>query len=290
MLRELFHIQYQLNRSIGFPGTFETREDLLKADQGSAVRNAIVAELGEAMQAAKPLWAWWRKPGDTLELNTDAVADELVDVMFFLLTYIDQMQNAAYEEARLTGRLPMPLIPEDEGERLEIVSATLDMMELSLYDDQGRTAPDVFVQQLRDDGTPNAEIITTMIRACINGITDPGLDAEAIHQLYMRVLTVWSGLDLTQEDLWLRYHDKAIVNLDRWRAAGIITVADDVYQTLYEDVNEQGSQPMPRAKLDTAKHDELREEASKAGRMIRAMDAASHAEVIHDEHGNPLLN
>jgi hypothetical protein len=290
MLREMFNIQTQLNRSIGFPGTFETREELMAVDENSRVRNAIVAEIGEAMQATKPSWAWWRKAGDDSEMNREKVAGELIDVMFFLLSYVDQMQSAAYEEARIMDLLPMPLIPSDLHERLEIVASTLDMLELGLYDEKGQLTADVFVQQLRSEGISSHEIINTMLRATLHAVTSPSFDGEAFQTTMMRLLCVWFALGMDLDDLWAQYHAKARINLERWKSARILVVNDLAYEALLDDIDDQAALPLPIAKENQDGHARLKIAAEAAHQRI-ANKAIEHSmEVLHDDRGNPLLN
>lgn len=86
-LYELLKIQTELNNH--YP-RFPNKQELL---------TAIIAECGELAQAIKGEWCWWTRNGVPFENHSrDEIADELADILYFLLVGILLTHHSVLED------------------------------------------------------------------------------------------------------------------------------------------------------------------------------------------------
>lgn len=69
-------------------------------------RAAHLAEVGEVLQAAKGLWAWWRKAGQA-PLAPQLVLDEVADVLHFVLLLELQRMRRPWYRGLVGALLPL---------------------------------------------------------------------------------------------------------------------------------------------------------------------------------------
>ena len=78
---------------------------------------ALIAELGEVLNAGKGAWAWWKRDGKPFDTDKDKLVDELADMLHFALAIILK-DGRIYNDA---GELDAtPLVSRDTGESKDI--------------------------------------------------------------------------------------------------------------------------------------------------------------------------
>lgn len=153
---------------------------------------AFKAETGEVLQAAKPLWAWWKKPGDT-DLNREHLLDELADVAFFQLAYLHVLET----QAPNINQLDLPALFHTAEQQAHASHQEMQR-EPDFIQDRRLYQRDSLLQ-LND--IPTAMGIQTPVRWLATSLT-------VLHQ------TVYL-FGFTRFDFELAYLKKFLVNIDR---------------------------------------------------------------------------
>lgn len=88
------------------------------------IRMALLAEIGELAQELKPEWAWWRKAGDSGQVDRDKTLSESADVLHFALL-LDIRLGVDRSEVEITP-WPELLYPNYQKHVIDLTYRVLD--------------------------------------------------------------------------------------------------------------------------------------------------------------------
>lgn len=199
----LLDVQRRLNGLLGFDHSDSTLN--------MRVYTAFLSEVGEATQALKPVWAWWRKHGDhelakeiTPEIR-EAVAEELVDVLFFFMTGVHQV---ATQQRKSVFDLGEPNLARMMDETLSLTRQE--------YDEITGNMVDSLLTNYGHDA-----ILACLLRLARDGAVYTAEDDE-ITEIFMNVVSGLTLLGVSPDEIPVRYLRKARANVRRWLEAGLV--------------------------------------------------------------------